>query len=495
MATTRLLYGGVPHGIQVGGVSSTRPLPVFSPHVEAGLTIRELNRKGKTIGRSMENFTAIPNEWFDNLADGRLTPPMFDILCYLMRTCTWSKGEWRGEAERIRYGLGKAWSVSQINRHLTRLDNCRYIDRRNTPGRRGGYKILINNYAHDEKILRPTELKDWRDIKDVDAQQDASDDACEMRVSCVGHAQDDACEMRSNLDVPDVDPDLQDIPDLPDVTQENIASKPASQQVPPSADSTAPGSSAMNENLPTTVDEFWSDDFVETEAKNLLLGLKPNLTDHLVKEQLPMTVEILSLVPEHMDASDLLQWNHAHRSGKYASKQDKLLYLRSPKQMLAALRSQDANLVNDYDLHDFANCPTCKPLGIVHTTTLRAAIEADRKRREEQRQAELLAMAEADREAAELAAKRERWSNYDWSRKRNDSDRKQFAFHREFDRKKIGLRFEGSPDAVLDAAVIHFAKLGRSFSWEEFEETFLDIWEAHKDLLAERQKASAHTAG
>ena len=179
----------------------------------------------------MENFTAIPNEWFDHYANGRLTPPMFDILCYLKRTCTWSTGEWRGEAERIRYGLNKAWSVSQINRYLARLHNCRYIDRQNTPGRRGGYKILINNYAYDEKVLRPTESKDWRDIKDADAQQDASDDACEMRLRCAGHAPDDACEMRSNLDVPDVDPDEPDIPNVPDkaqsVTQSSAPAAPS----------------------------------------------------------------------------------------------------------------------------------------------------------------------------------------------------------------------------------------------------------------------------
>ncbi len=160
----------------------------------------------------MKNFTPVPNEWFDHLADGRLTPPMFDILCYLTRTCTWSVGLWKGEAERIRYGLNRTWSISQINRYLTRLHNCRYLTRLNTPGRRGGYKILLNNYASvdakDEKLLRPTILRDWRDFDSEDASLAAS----EVRVRCGGDASDDACEMRSNPDVPDVTPNGTDGP-------------------------------------------------------------------------------------------------------------------------------------------------------------------------------------------------------------------------------------------------------------------------------------------
>ena len=160
----------------------------------------------------MKDFTPVPNEWFDHRADGRLTGPMFDILTYLMRTCTWTTGVWRGEAERIRYGLNREWSVSQINRYLTRLHNCRYITRRNTQGRRGSYPILLNNYAlvdaDEDKVLRRTILRDWREFD----SDDASLAACEMRVRRVGDASDDACEMRSNPDVPNVTPNVPDGP-------------------------------------------------------------------------------------------------------------------------------------------------------------------------------------------------------------------------------------------------------------------------------------------
>jgi hypothetical protein len=309
-------------------------------------------------------------------------------------------------------------------------------------------------------------------------------------------AHDDA-EMTSNPDIPDVldVPNTIDVPYVPKVLDQ--VSKQASKQVPPSEERVAAPSAVEEENssIPTTVLEFWSDDFVDMDAKQLLFTFKPNLTDSLVKEQLPMAIEILSWVPGDMDALDLVTWNHAHRSHKYATKEDKRLFLRSPKQMLAALTHPNANLVNDYDLHPFNDCPICKEQGLVHTKVLRAQIEAAHQEREAKRQAELRALAEAERTAAELEARRIRWSKYDWSRKRNDDDRKKFAFNREFDCKQILDTFGGkAPESVLDATVIHFASQGRPFSWEEFETTFLDVWEARKDSL-EQPESKARAQG
>ena len=144
------------------------------------------------------------------------------------------------------------------------------------------------------------------------------------------------------------------------------------------------------------------------DAKALLFRFKPNLTDYLVKEQLPMAIEILSLVPADMEALDLLAWNHAHRSHRYATKEDKKLFLRSPKQMLAALKHPNATLVNDYDLHPFNQCNICKEHGLVHTKIFRAEAEAANQEREQKRKDALRVMADAEREAAELAAKKER---------------------------------------------------------------------------------------
>jgi hypothetical protein len=75
----------------------------------------------------MDSFTPIPNEWVDSLADGRLTMPMFTILCYLKRTCIWKTGVWRGTAERIQHGLNGEIKARQIQRYLKRVGVCGYI--------------------------------------------------------------------------------------------------------------------------------------------------------------------------------------------------------------------------------------------------------------------------------------------------------------------------------------------------------------------------------
>ena len=161
---------------------------------------------------TMKDFTPVPNKWIDSLADGRLTPPMYAILSYLMRACTWKNGVWRGEAERIAYHLNRAWSVRQINRYLTRLHKCGYVTRKNVPGRRGGYKILLNNYVSvddsEEKLLRPTQLKDWRDLEDVDVPDDDSETSLTMALRRLGDVPDDDSEMSSNPDTPNVFPDV-----------------------------------------------------------------------------------------------------------------------------------------------------------------------------------------------------------------------------------------------------------------------------------------------
>lgn len=173
----------------------------------------------------MKDFTPVPNDWIDSLADGRLTPPMYAILSYLMRTCKWKSGVWRGEAERITYHLNRAWSVRQINRYLTRLHECGYVTRKNVPGRRGGYKILLNNYVSvddsEEKLLRPTKLKDWRDLEAVDVPDDDSETSRTMTLRCLGDVPDDDSEMTSIPDTPDVFPDEPDVPKRPDSQNNN----------------------------------------------------------------------------------------------------------------------------------------------------------------------------------------------------------------------------------------------------------------------------------
>ena len=235
------------------------------------------------------------------------------------------------------------------------------------------------------------------------------------------------------------------------------------------------------QNLPRTVDEFWSgDDNYELgyDARELLYMIKPNLTDELVKRDVPVILECLKHVPEDMDAADLIKWNHLHRNHKYASKDDKRLYIRSAQQFLNTLTVGELTLLNDYDQHGFDSCEICQEHCLMHTKTLRELAAEERERKAEAERQRLAAMVEAERQAVEEKAVAEQRAKYVWDRKRNDLDRKAFRFHKEFDAKIIFDTFapKQAPEAVLNTAVIYFASLGRPFDWEEFEEVFIDIW-------------------
>jgi hypothetical protein len=154
---------------------------------------------------------------------------------------------------------------------------------------------------------------------------------------------------------------------------------------------------------PQTTDEMYSD-WCNTLECDLLHRISPNVTDVMVRNQFPLCAKILSHfngAPEEFKpaaAELVLKWNRAHRSGKYASKDDKKLYIRSAKQFLVALESPSASLMNDYDTHDLQNCEICQNAGcgmhwrkfVQELLASRegerlAAIEAERQRAEEVR--------------------------------------------------------------------------------------------------------------
>lgn len=280
------------------------------------------------------------------------------------------------------------------------------------------------------------------------------------------------------------------------VLVETVASEGANEQEPSAVSSSAPLFPKQSNPLPQTVQEFWDDDLVAWEAKVLLHTLKPNLTDSLVNEQLPMALEILYLVPEHQDARDLVEWNHKHRGHKYASKQDRALYIRSCKQLLAALKSPDANLVNDYDTHAWDECSICKEHGLMHTKELRAAIAAKKASEAEQERQRLARLAEQERQIAEEEIRRERWSQYVFERPWTPEEAKAFQSNRQFPYQQVADKFAGkAPEAVLRAMVIWFAAKAQPFSWGEFETTFTDAWDARKAQQVEKAKAAVPDFG
>ncbi len=197
--------------------------------------------------------------------------------------------------------------------------------------------------------------------------------------------------------------------------------KEVSEQVSPSASNGSPTSSEnesqprmalgllpnQDQNQPQTEQEFW-----ETGGSKVsgffINTIYPHLTDAIVREQLPLCDRIVEFfggegvnaVPRRwrkLAAEAVLNWNRIHRSGKYASKDDKKLYLRSAKQYLNALESANGALLNDYHNHEFDNCEVCKTHGFNHFYQSIANIEAKEEREKAAEQAELARRAEQER--------------------------------------------------------------------------------------------------
>jgi hypothetical protein len=143
------------------------------------------------------------------------------------------------------------------------------------------------------------------------------------------------------------------------------------------------------------------ENYFDSPECDLLHRISPNVTDVMVKDQFPLCAKILSHfngAPEELKpaaAELVLKYNRAHRGHKYASKQDKELYIKSAKRFLSALESPSATLMNDYDTHDFENCEICQNAGCgMHWREFVREMLAEKERQEALR-------LEAERAAAE----------------------------------------------------------------------------------------------
>lgn len=291
----------------------------------------------------MKDFTPIPNEWFERLADGSLTVPMYTILTYLMRTCKWSNGVWRGTAERIVYDTHSAWSKRQINRYLTRLHECGYLTRKNVPGARGGYKILLNNYGipndPDDSTLRPTKIKDWReDIEDDDSVDDTETTlTMSLRCPC------DDPEMSRIPDVPDV-PNNLNVPDDPNVLTHSLTNLG---DFSDQEKSTTLGASSEEENQTVK------------EVSALVNALTPNAGGERFKEQRDWARKIVKDFGKTEVILALIEWNHLHENDEF--------FYRCAKQLHASMGTGHA--MDNYDNHVFETCLKCKTVGMRHYRT------------------------------------------------------------------------------------------------------------------------------
>ena len=359
----------------------------------------------------------IPAVLIEQMMQGEITCAMLVTMTILYKWSNWSTGTVRAVcASSLHLASHKAYSEKTFQESLKRLEEIGWITRQMTLGSHKWYPVTIHNYkfvddAGKIHILNPKEIKSYLQSEQVrcgEASGEASDGASN---ETSGEGSDEASDRHESLLK-----SKHQSSNESELESEHDQSKKESKQASPSLPSvaTAPSGTALasrenqspsglgttanqdqKQNQPQTVDEFWSDDSINYEAKSLLLKLRPKLTDAVVQKQGPLCERILTFFDEYGDnrgfaAEAVLDWNHAHRSGKYASKDDKKLYIRSANQYLAALESPNANLLNDYHTHEFANCDMCKAQGTLHVgETIAEAVRKNQARAEAARQAEI----------------------------------------------------------------------------------------------------------
>jgi hypothetical protein len=306
------------------------------------------------------------------------------------------------------------------------------------------------------------------------------------------------------LEVPTIE-----VPNTEEPTGVNFSSKKDSEQVPPSADSAASafgeqeqdqplsglGTEAeQNQNQPQTFQELVDSNSYFTQPTELLFKISPNITDAMVRGQLPLCTRILEhfRVPEGFEvlaAEMVLLYNRAHRSGKYASKQDKKLYIRTASQFLKALESDSASLMNDYDAHAFDQCEVCQQNGVWHYDKLIKEVQDDRVAKEEARLRAIENAKAVAEQIAEEKAKQDRWAAYVFD-KSTPEQKERLKALRTFDLTAVVKtygdsegRTEVSVAQAVNAAARFFADRGTPFTREEWDSVMADATEAHRSRL------------
>jgi hypothetical protein len=114
------------------------------------------------------DFTVIPNELFDALASGDLTPSMFIAMQFLHRWADWQTGVVRKvRAGRMEDAANGAYSASTFQEALRNLKRAGRISSDHRGGSRSWYCITLCNYtvlsgSLKGQVLNASETRDWR---------------------------------------------------------------------------------------------------------------------------------------------------------------------------------------------------------------------------------------------------------------------------------------------------------------------------------------------
>jgi len=108
-------------------------------------------------------FTKVPNEWLEFLAEGQLDPLALTILIILHKQADYSTGYWNGCAYRLLLAVGDHLSLRAIQYRLQFLEDAGFLSSTHERGKRGSYRVVLNNYvptsgANKGTLLRPTQI-------------------------------------------------------------------------------------------------------------------------------------------------------------------------------------------------------------------------------------------------------------------------------------------------------------------------------------------------
>jgi hypothetical protein len=157
----------------------------------------------------MNDYTALPNQLFRDLREGKINNAMFDILAWLHMRADYATGIVRKvSAKRIQAEMwgdeyDEAPSLRTIQKWMKVLQASGYIESRHVHGTRRSYEVILNNYCtakRDEKgqiirdadgdaeeiVLRPMETSDYRELSESSCADDDAEPSGDRAVTVRG---------------------------------------------------------------------------------------------------------------------------------------------------------------------------------------------------------------------------------------------------------------------------------------------------------------------
>ncbi len=452
-----------------------------SPHTLPAAASRQGEHgtdQGTNMALDFQFDVRIPAVLIEQMMQGEITCAMLVTMTILYKWSNWNTGRVRRVcASSLQLASQKAYSERTFQDSLKRLEEMGWITRYMTRGSHKWYPVTIHNYkvvddAGKIHILNPHEIRSSMQMEQASCGETSSEASPDTSEETSGEPSDEGSDRHESS----LKSELQSSNQSEHKSDDDHSKKESKHESPSLAPlATAPTAPAEEQEQPLM---GLLAEPENPKALELLGAISPNLSPRKMEEYLPVAAAILDALPKHVEATELLRWNRSHRGGKFASKDDKALRIRTAPQFLAALASEDAYLLNGYETHDFGACEICRdrnhrhPMNVFQEKQQKAAEEAERKMAEERRKAV---------EAAE-AEDQHRWNSYPWQTPKTQEHTAAFRANCQFDRTEAQKYWAERKGLVVcrDTAVVYFAEQNVPFTREEFDWVMDDLHAGHE---------------